>query len=107
MMPLCEFDRAPPWICRACGRKVDLNSPRPPVRACIADPPSPRSEAEQAACMAICRTNACGAFDGIRDACRLCGCASQRREVWQSKLRIGRCPKGLWPEREIRMTNDE
>ena len=56
-----------------------------------------RSETEQAECQAICRTNACGAYDSINDVCRRCGCASQRREVWLSKLRIGFCPKGLWP----------
>ena len=57
----------------------------------------PRTEAEQAACEAICRTNRCGCYDPVADACRRCGCASQRREAWQGKLRVGDCPKNLWP----------
>jgi hypothetical protein len=57
-----------------------------------------RGEEEQAALAAICRTNACGHYDAAADACRKCGCNSERRERWLSKLRIGDCPLRLWPK---------
>ncbi len=57
---------------------------------------TPRPEADQAACQAICRTNECGAFDSANDACRLCGCHSERHDKWRSKLRFGNCPRGFW-----------
>jgi hypothetical protein len=55
-----------------------------------------RSKEEQAALAAGCRTNACGRWDQINEACRSCGCTSQRHEAWLSKLRIGHCPIGRW-----------
>ena len=54
-----------------------------------------RSDPEQAALLAICQT--CEHFTGA--ACKLCGCASQQDAVFQSKLRVGQCPKGKWTTR--------
>jgi len=64
-------------------------------RACSA---GPRSDQDHATLAAICRTNACGRFDAANDACRSCGCTSQRHTAWLSRLRLGRCPAGKWPE---------
>ena len=55
-----------------------------------------RTVTEQAALAAICRTNSCGRWDALNEACRSCGCQSQRHEAWLAKLRVGRCPVGKW-----------
>ena len=51
---LCQFTAGPPWICSHCGRDANLQTSRPPVRACTADPPEPRTAEEQAMCAAVC-----------------------------------------------------
>jgi len=63
-----------------------------------AEPARLRSGGEQAAVAAICR--GCQHFDPAAgdEGCRKCGCTSERHERWLSLLRIGDCPRGLWPQ---------
>ena len=82
------------WTCPQCGYVYPRPNEKPPRKNCPAA--SIRSDEEVARLAALCRTNDCGAFDPIGDACRLCGCASGRRAAWKSRLRLGRCPKGKW-----------
>jgi hypothetical protein len=97
-MILCDFHPLANgrFYCPACDpegkRTVPVKSRRPCDLVVL------RSEAEQARLAAICRTNACGAFDTLRDACRRCACESQRHAAWLAKLRVGRCPAGQWPK---------
>jgi len=89
--------------CRRC--RLTIRSPHPPERihaACrrpegpTPTAAEPRDDAEVARLAAVCRTNLCGAFDAVADGCRLCGCASSRPAAWLSRLRLARCPRGLW-----------
>ena len=74
-------DLQPLWA----GRK--LANGQAPVRSCTADPPEPRTEAEQAALAAICQTNACGQYIADIDGCRLCGSAPATASPGQQATR--------------------
>ena len=84
------------WHCPACDPEAKRTLPLAANRNCPAELEL-RTEAQQAALAAICRANACGRFDSLNDACRSCGCTSERHQAWLSRLRIGRCPAGQWP----------
>jgi hypothetical protein len=99
-MPDCTFRQtdAESLVCEHCGRPLRLRGAvRLPLRRkCLAADAPARSEDESEALMQLCRSNACGGFDAVRDACRRSGCASTRREAWLARLRRGACPAGKW-----------
>ena len=85
------FTDRPLWRCHKCGYTCARQGEIPSRHRCHARPIEPRSDAQQAALMAWCRSNACGQFNVPLDECRGCGCTSERRERWLSRLRIGFC----------------
>lgn len=88
------------WHCPVC--EVPLKggtANKRPARNCVASPdvaPNERSVEEREALATLCRSNACGAFDPVNDACRLVGCTSVRHLCWLALLRRGDCPRGVW-----------
>lgn len=92
----CEFVSAEAgWRCKNCGYLYTEKLNRPPRRNCpVLVPPRTQEQIEEL--VERCRSNECGAFDSVRQACRLCGCESERRRAWESVLRVGRCPRKLW-----------
>jgi rubredoxin len=86
------------WTCPDCGWVYRLKSEKPPRRNCPEGRPlpDPRTDAEVAACRAVCLT--CEHFAG--DRCRAChGCKGEAVAVYESTLRAGECPRNLWPAR--------
>jgi len=76
--------------CRQCG-VVRYAPTAMMVRACKR-PRQPRTEAEQAACLAICA--ACPHWNLVR--CQICPCPRTDPAAWRERLRAGQCPAGKW-----------
>jgi hypothetical protein len=92
------------WTCPQCGWVYPRESEKPPRRNCPAGGKvrgsqfAVRSEEAQAACRVVCA--ACDEFrygDARGDWCNACkSCGSQRGAVYESRLRVGDCPRGKW-----------
>lgn len=96
-MILCQFPLSPPWVCRNCGRDARVETQKAPVRACTSERKIlVRTEAEQAACLAVC--HACDEFDPIRLRCKKCGCVKNHENLLSERLKSGNCPLGKWPK---------
>jgi hypothetical protein len=87
------------WTCPDCGWVYRRESEKPPRRNCPKAEEvrssrfAVRSEDEIAACREVCQT--CEHFAGNHClACR--GCKSEAVAVYESHLRVGKCPRGRW-----------
>lgn len=92
------------WTCPQCGWVYRLESEKPPRRNCPAAEGSRqradgsevviRGDDEITRCRLVC--SSCEEFAG--DRCRACRqCASEAAAVYESRLRVGDCPRGKWP----------
>lgn len=61
-------------------------------------PLAPRSEAQQAACLAVC--HACPHLDKVRGNCSKCGCPRNQENLLTVRLATGICPLRKWPPRQ-------
>jgi len=79
--------------CDACGYNWSGDSNA--RRVCPASK-IPRSEPQQAACLAVCAP--CPNWDVVK--CRLCHCLAKAPGGWAARLATGDCPEKKWPPRE-------
>lgn len=96
---LCQFaPGADGWRCSRCGWLYRRPSEKPPRRNCpaAAEPAAvitPRTEAEQAACRAVCLR--CEQHDPNAGGCVM-DCQARRQARYTARLARGDCPIGRW-----------